>query len=319
MATYKLKYTGSQIDKILDTVSSLSAMPSGTIPMVKNETLSSSNIYIDTNNDVHIDGSVLEGHETTNVGNYNHLEGHKSTTDKNQDYTDDDTYSDESELVYCSHAEGNATICKSRNSHAEGKLTKTQGNCSHAEGYATLAGDVDTPEDVPATLPDGTNEDDYKYHKNAHAEGAGTKALGHCSHAEGRASQALLGGAHAEGFGSMARAPHSHAEGQATYADAPNAHSEGRGTHAEGPQSHAEGRLTYAQGENSHAGGISSKAQYFGSFVHGKNCNTHRDFQTVFGEFNDESNSEFILGNGTDDLHRNNLLKFHKILEIVLN
>lgn len=269
---YNINYTGEEINNILDTVSSFRTIASGSIPVIENSTLQASNIFMDNNNDTHISGSVLEGHETTNIGNYNHLEGHKSTTDNTQEYTVDDVYDDESDNSFCSHAEGNATMCKSSSSHTEGKLTKTEGNCSHAEGYATSAGGANTPEDVPPVLPEGTDADDFRYHKNSHAEGAETIAYGHCAHAEGRATQANGGAAHSEGCGTVATGPRSHAEGSTTQAIGPHSHAEGLKSQANNKASHAEGSESKAFGAASHAEGYGSVSYGDNSHVEGSHC-----------------------------------------------
>ena len=121
------------------------------------------------------------------------------------------------------HAEGWETIANGIGAHTEGYKAKAEGNYGHAEGYNTMAG---VKGEDTAT---------------AHAEGYGSKALGHSSHAEGRSTQALGYASHAEGRDTIAEKNHSHAEGQSSYAKGDNSHAEGLYSMALGNNSHAEG------------------------------------------------------------------------------
>jgi hypothetical protein len=116
----------------------------------------------------------------------------------------------------------------------------------------------------------------------SHAEGDNTIASGSYSHAEGGSTQAI-------GVGS-------HAEGESTQAIGLYSHAEGRGTQASGSYSHAEGNSTQAIGIYSHAEGNSTVA--LGSYQH------------VQGQFNISSSAQsaFIIGNGTSDGSRSNLV-----------
>jgi len=155
----------------------------------------------------------------------------------------------------------------------------------------------------------------------AHAEGYQSEALGDYSSAVGGGvaigvgSQAMGGGlalgdnsqavgdayaigiySRAEGNNSKAIGNYSHAEGVQTQAISIGAHTEGRRTLAEGIYSHAEGHLTTASGDYSHAEGS-------GSIALG-------DYQLVIGQFNiaNTSQSAFIIGDGTNNNNRHNVL-----------
>jgi hypothetical protein len=142
----------------------------------------------------------------------------------------------------------------------------------------------------------------------SHAEGDGTQAIGNSSHAEG-SSKALGSYSHAEGS-STAVGAHSHAEGGSTQAIGDYSHAEGIGTKAIGEYSHAEGDYTQAIGDYSHAEGQETIAS--GSYSHAEGYQTIAlaNRQHVQGQWNAASSVEsaFIVGNGTDDGNRSNLI-----------
>ena len=172
-----------------------------------------------------------------------------------------------------SHAEGYYNISYGNYSHAEGRQTKTTGNYTHAEGNDTTA------------------SGDY-----SHAEGFNTISSGSYSHAEGRNTTSSGLYSHAEGRNTISSGSDSHSEGRNTIAYGLNSHSEGFATTASGVSSHAEGQQTLASGQSSHAEGISTVASGLG--------------QHVQGQWNISSSavSAFILGNGTSDSTRSNLI-----------
>jgi hypothetical protein len=88
----------------------------------------------------------------------------------------------------------------------------------------------------------------------------------------------------------------SHAEGDSTQAIGNFSHAEGLGTIAYGGRSHAEGQDTIASGSYSHAEGYQTIAL--------------ADHQHVQGQYNITSSvpAAFIVGNGTDDSNRSNLI-----------
>ena len=130
----------------------------------------------------------------------------------------------------------------------------------------------------------------------SHAEGTTTRILGASAHAEGIGTQAVGFAAHAEGYETQANGSTSHTEGTSTKAIGGNSHAEGYGTQAIGYSSHAEGDSTQAIGTFSHAEG-------WGTISSGS-------YQHVQGQYNLTSSdqSAFIIGNGTDDSNRSNLV-----------
>jgi hypothetical protein len=130
----------------------------------------------------------------------------------------------------------------------------------------------------------------------SHAEGQSTQAIGDGSHAEGQSTQAIGEYSHAEGIETTAQGAYSHAEGDSTTAIGTSSHAEGASTTATGPYSHAEGSNTQAIGAYSHAEGLDTIAS--GSYQH------------VQGQFNLSSSAQsaFIIGNGTSDASRSNLV-----------
>jgi hypothetical protein len=99
-----------------------------------------------------------------------------------------------------------------------------------------------------------------------------------------------------QGLGNTATGENSHAEGDSTQAIGLFSHAEGLGTIAYGGRSHAEGQDTIASGSYSHAEGYQTIAL--------------ADHQHVQGQFNAVSSvpAAFIVGNGTDDSNRSNLI-----------
>jgi hypothetical protein len=191
-----------------------------------------------------------------------------------------------------SHAEGSATSASGEYSHAEGSITKAIGDYSHAEGQQTQA-----------------------YGDHSHTEGRDTIASGSWSHAEGQNTIASGSYSHAEGGSAKAIGEWSHAEGDFTQAKGEYSHAEGNRTIASGSHSHAEGYLTIASGDYSHAEGQNTmtlaSAQY--SHAEGNNTIAAANHQHVQGQWNATSSvpAAFIVGNGTDNSNRSNLIYAH--------
>lgn len=131
----------------------------------------------------------------------------------------------------------------------------------------------------------------------SHAEGASTISSGTNSHAEGSSTQSIGGNSHAEGRGTQSIGDYSHSEGFGTQSIGEGSHAEGRQTTSTGLYSHAEGFGTLSIGNSSHAEGRGTIAS--GSYQH------------VSGQFNESGNTTsgaFIIGNGSNNLSRSNLL-----------
>ena len=136
-----------------------------------------------------------------------------------------------------------------------------------------------------------------------------TKAPGKNAHAEGDMTQAIKESSHAEGISTMASGEASHAEGIYSIAEGDYSHAEGNST-SEGLYSHSEGESTRASGGSSHAEGLSSIAN--GNYSHAQNRGTiaSGESQTALGKYNiEDTTSALIIGNGTADNARSNILK----------
>ena len=186
-----------------------------------------------------------------------------------------------------SHAEGSGTVALGEYSHAEGASTRATGAGSHAEGKITTASGG-----------------------GSHAEGDHTIAYGSAAHVEGYYTTASGDYSHAEGRSTIASGSYSHAEGQNTIASGSYSHAEGKGTVTSGPYSHAEGYYTVAIGDGAHAEGANTTATADNSHAEGLYTVATGKYQHVQGQYNISSSkqSAFIVGNGTSDLNRSNLI-----------
>ena len=103
-------------------------------------------------------------------------------------------------------------------------------------------------------------------------------------------------GSLSQGINTVASGSYSHAQGSGAQALGYSSHAEGFNTFASGSWSHAEGYATTATGENSHAEGFVTVA--LGKYQH------------VQGQYNISSSAQsaFIVGNGTADASRSNLI-----------
>jgi hypothetical protein len=130
----------------------------------------------------------------------------------------------------------------------------------------------------------------------AHSEGFQTYSPGAYSKSSGHLTTAYGYASHAEGYTTRAIGSYSHAEGSITKAIGDYSHAEGDNTQAKGNYSHAEGLETIASGSYSHAEGYRTIAS--------------ANYQHVQGQWNATSlvESAFIVGNGTDDNNRSNLI-----------
>lgn len=275
MANYTLKYTGSQIDAILDTVSSISQLPTGSFVKVVESTLTSANMTEASNGAISEgsgiatgDNAHAEGFETVASGAGTHAEGYKTIS---YDYYSHAEGSVTQATSYGAHAEGNRTQANGEYSHAEGNASQANGEGSHAEGACLANGNYSHAEGF-STYANG----DY-----SHTEGAARQADGVYSHAEGCNTIAQGSDSHAEGRDTKAIGDHSHTEGKDTEASGEGAHAEGKGTIALGGRAHAEGGSTKADGSYSHAEGYATLAS--GQFAHAEGYNKD-DGGTPIGE-----------------------------------
>jgi hypothetical protein len=144
----------------------------------------------------------------------------------------------------------------------------------------------------------------------SYEQGNNTSALDLYSHAEGEKTKATGAASHAEGYKTLAQGDHSHAEGKETQTFDNYAHAEGGFTVAAGPYSHAEGQNTKAVRPASHAEGQNTEANGYASHTEGFYTIAQGDYQHVQGQWNQPSiiQSAFIVGNGTDEANRSNLI-----------
>ena len=175
--------------------------------------------------------------------------------------------------------QGTGTGAEIFNSYEGEEANTASGNYSHAEGGGTEASG-----------------------SYSHAEGGGAKAIGDFSHAEGYGTQTVGERSHAEGDSTLASGFGSHAEGDTTEANGRFAHAEGTSTKANGENTHAEGEITTASGKGSHAEGLRTTAG--GNYSHAEGTETiaSGDNQHVQGRYNiEDTNKKYahIVGNGT--------------------
>ena len=182
--------------------------------------------------------------------------------------------------------QGTGTGAEIFNSYEGEDANTASGNYSHAEGGGTEASGV-----------------------AAHAEGGGAKAIGDYSHAEGFGTQTVGERSHAEGDSTLASGFGSHAEGDVTEANGRFSHAEGTSTNANGESTHAEGEGTTASGKGSHAEGARTTAG--GNYSHAEGTGTiaSGDNQHVQGRYNIEDTDKkyaHIVGNGSVTSNRSN-------------
>ena len=198
-------------------------------------------------------------------------------------YNDGGTLNGDSDLLW----DKNTNTVLLNGSLNNGTGNQTSGLYSHAEGVSSIASGV-----------------------GSHAEGQNTEAIGNSSHAEGGGTTSSGSYSHAEGSETISSGSYSHAEGASTRAIGAASHAEGTITVASGDFSHAEGNNTTANGMYSHTEGDTTIANGVGSHAEGLLTIANGDYQHVQGTYNITSSvaSAFILGNGTDNANRSNLI-----------
>jgi len=247
--------------------------------------------------------SHAEGFYVTSSGEYSHAEGRGAKA------IGESSHAEGNQTISfggASHAEGFQTIASGSSAHAEGSNTVALGLSSHAEGSNTVALGLSSHAEGSGSIASGSH---------SHAEGYLTIASGSYSHAEGGLykgiSPTALGNySHAEGLGNIASGEGSHAEGYETQAYGTASHAEGNSTITYGSASHAEGQSTRAIGNYSHAEGSSTETYADYSHTEGYYTIASGSYQTVVGQYNiaNTSQSAFIIGDGTADNARHNVL-----------
>ena len=143
------------------------------------------------------------------------------------------------------------------------------------------------------------------------SQGTGSIPLGNWSHAEGDYTYASGIASHAEGYSTHSSGSYSHAEGGLSHASGIYSHTEGSYTSASNYAAHAEGYNTVASGQQSHAEGSSTLASGNGSHAEGQHTTASAHYQHVSGKYNvasSNANDLFIIGNGTSQSNRSNVL-----------
>jgi hypothetical protein len=214
----------------------------------------------------------------------------------------------------CSHAEGTNGTAGGSFSHAEGNYTQANGAYSHAEGNNTQALGVGAHSEGNYTIAKG-NYQHVQGQYNITSSAQSAFIIGNGTDFDNRSNLVFASGSQFQITGSLtvngnqtitgslnhglyntAAGENSHAEGDSTQAIGNFSHAEGLGTIAYGGRSHAEGQDTIASGSYSHAEGYQTIAL--------------ADHQHVQGQYNITSSvpAAFIVGNGTDDSNRSNLI-----------
>ena len=187
---------------------------------------------------------------------------------------------------YASFAAGTSTASGNRAS-AFGHECQATGDFSHAEGYQSKStGDF------------------------SHAEGYISKSTGSNSHAEGSGTESKGKNSHAEGLDTKTYSNYSHAEGIRNQTINDNNNDRNVGQHAEGVDNKVTGRAAHVGGEYCVLSSTEN-ASPDRSFVHGYGLNCNTPNQTIFGKYNDYSNSNvsFMIGGGTSDTNRKNIFE----------
>ena len=157
-------------------------------------------------------------------------------------------------------------------------------------------------------------ENNNTYSNYSHVEGYNNTITegGIWGHAEGHSNYVSNFADHAEGYYNSASGQGSHAEGQYTKALAPGSHTEGKNTTTlfQSQYFHAEGISTTTFGLFSHAEGSGSMTIGDASHAAGLQTTTSGNYQSVIGQYNKTllSQSAFIIGDGTADNARHNVL-----------
>ncbi len=255
-------------------------------------------------------GSHSEGSGTTSIGYYSHSEGYDNISGfkafsgisantivdgviiltGGTDYTSEFTSSDK--VVYVDqfnylHIESYSSISYS-SPNFQINLTNTSINSS-----AYYIVDIDNLNSISATTYFG----EFTHSEGGNRKSGGNLSLGEGSHSEGSDNISIGEASHSEGLRTISVGEYSHSEGSETTSIGGGSHSEGKGTQSIGSYSHAEGRETTSNGDYSHTEG-------YGTISNG-------DYQHTLGMFNLTGNTTLgalIIGNGTDNSNRSNLL-----------
>ena len=275
-------------------------------------------------------GSHAEGYQAVASGEYAHAEGYNSTASGNYSHAENsgkaagayshcEGWNNDSSygaIGDYSHVEGYGNICVAEKSHVEGNNNMIQdpnATFSHLEGSGNTC--------------DNT--------RGAHLEGEANKILlgSHRAHVEGY-DNIITGDpavqnsgsfeAHAEGEGNrITRAQRAHAEGynNVISSNAYNSHAEGEGNTilANAENAHAQGRSNTAGAVQASATGLNTTASGAQSTTMGEGTIASGANSLALGRYNVDSGTgySFIIGDGTDDTSRSNVMAVDSANHIV--
>lgn len=252
--------------------------------------------------------STIEGKNNIAKGDSSHAEGRDVTA-----------------MGFASHAEGYETRADGQGAHAEGYETRALGSYSHAEGKGmySLVNGISPSAEGQSSHVEG--QDTYAKEIACHAEGAETQALGMVSHAEGIKTKAIGDYSHAEGQETDAFGKRSHAGGYKTVAYGEDSYAGGSDSQAWPKQSFVHGKdcLLKINNDSYGIGGFMAGIGLRGGneILFDDNNDPMNYGGVAFGTYNffTGKNSDsyglggiFVIGGGTSDSDRKNLLKIDK-------
>ena len=248
--------------------------------------------------------SHAEGNDNTTIGEYSHAEGSSNYTGIYGYVVDSTLFNDPNTEVTLDSSYGNVTsqfnsgyLLVKEGTGASTVFYKYSDYTGIYNGFNTII--IIPNVDVSTTV----TTDDVVILSNSSGTSlqfkplnADTLVTSDYSHVEGVGSYTLNYSSHAEGWRSIAAGAYSHTEGREATAIGLASHAEGYQTLATGGFSHAEGSNTIASGQASHAEGWNTIAS-------GR-------YQLAIGQYNESlpSQSAFIVGDGTSEINRHNVL-----------
>lgn len=260
------------------------------------------------------EGSHSEGISNYSIGESSHVEGASNYT-----------------FGGYSHSEGVQNITYGEGSHSEGNETSSYGDFSHSEGKETKSGWVGFSINnvnlgvIQLENKYGDVSSEFVAPGSVYLDG-GVYTFNNVIFSTPYTeiylddTSIMFGNIVADttnlysSFADFYSGDYSHSEGFKTKSIGRFSHSEGggeKGTLAYGDYSHTEGGSTEAYGDYSHAEGYGTVCYGYASHTEGLGTVSYGDYQLVIGQYNKTGNTTygaFIIGNGDDDLNRDDLL-----------
>jgi len=287
--------------------------------------------------------SHSEGQQTTSSGIYSHSEGKQTNSSGGWSHSEGNqtissgiySHSEGQQTISIgdwSHSEGSETISRGNWSHSEGSETISAGKNSHSEGDSTISGafgylvkflsgftqfdpsigDITSYFGNYVVLDDYISNSIYGYYEVSGVTFNGSETDLQLMDTSFNSTVILSFPNVRTPFKSDINTGHfSHSEGLSGITHGLWSHSEGNDTRSIGLWSHAEGKETISWGNGSHSEGISTNA--FGDYSHSEGIGTvtSGDYQHAQGLWNttgDTTQGAFIVGNGTNNSNRSNLI-----------